>query len=235
MACNWTWFTTYHSLSPQSPVTLGDNSSMEATGIGTVTLCTWVGGATNEFILSNVLFVPDFQITLISVNKLAKAGLSTFFPRNTSTCSIHQGKTLVVTRWHQASLYHANTTLVLPKEAANMFININTLHQCIGHISMDQICHMVKEDQLQGIQHLTGKLEFCKPCTITKMKKLPFKPAKEAWTTWPLQMVHTDVGGPITPASREGYKYWMVIIDDFTCFPWVYFMKHKSEAPNVYK
>ena len=67
------------------------------------------------------------------------------------------------------------------------------------------------------------------------MKKLPFEPVKEAQTTQPLQMVHTDVGGPITLASREGYKYWMVIVDDFTHFPWVYFMKHKSEAPNVYK
>ena len=62
------------------------------------------------------------------------------------------------------------------------------------------------------------------------MKKLPFELAKEVRTTQPLQMAHTDVGGPITPASREGYKYWMVIVDDFTCFPWVYFMKHKSEA-----
>ena len=100
---------------------------------------------------------------------------------------------------------------------------------------MDWIRHMVKEGQLQGIQHLTGKLEFCEPCTIAKMKQLPFELAKEVWTTRPLQMAHTDVGGPITPASREGYKYWMVIVDDFTRFPWVYFMKHKSEAPNIYK
>ena len=98
-----------------------------------------------------------------------------------------------------------------------MSIDINTLHQCMEHISMDQIHHMVKEGQLQGIQHLTGKPEFCKPCTIAKMKKLPFEPAKEVQTTWPLQMAHTDVGGPITPASREGYKYWMVIMDNFIC------------------
>ena len=128
-------------------------------------------GATNKFILSNVLFVPDFRITLISVNKLAKAGLSTFFPENTTTCTIYQGKTLVMTGQHQASLYHANTTPVLPKEAENMSIDINTLHQHMGHISMNQIRHMVKEGQLQGIQHLTGKPEFCEPCTIAKMKK----------------------------------------------------------------
>ena len=36
-----------------------------------------------------------------------------------------------------------------------MSIDINTLHQRMEHISMDWICHMVKEGQLQGIQHLT--------------------------------------------------------------------------------
>ena len=219
MACNWMWFTIYCPLSPPSLVTLGNNSSMEATGIRTVTLHTQVGWATNKFILSNILFVPDFQITLISVNKLAKAGLSTFSLRNTSTCAIYQRKTPVMTRQHWANLYHTNTTPVLPKKAANMFININTLHQCMGHISMDWIHHIVKEGQLQGIQCLTGKPEFCEPCTITKVKKLPFKPAKEAWTTWPLQIVHTDMGGPITLASREGYKYWMMIVNNFTHLP----------------
>jgi hypothetical protein len=47
-------------------------------------------------------------------------------------------------------------------------------------------------------------------------------------------MVHTDVGGPITPRSREGYRFWIVIVDDFTRFPWVYFMKHKNEALQIY-
>ena len=126
----------------------------------------------------NVLIAPDFWITLISI--LVKAELSTFSPRNTSTCAIYQGKTPIMTRQHWANLYHMNTAPVLSKEAENMSIDIHTLHQCMGHISMDQIHNMVKEGQLQGIQHLTGKLEFCEPCTIAKVKKLPFKPAKEA-------------------------------------------------------
>ncbi|KIN95015.1 hypothetical protein M404DRAFT_113550, partial [Pisolithus tinctorius Marx 270] len=87
---------------------------------------------------------------------------------------------------------------------------------------------MTREGQLPGIDTLTGELEFCEPCTTAKMKKLPFKPTSECMvmtptkgpcTTQPFQMVHTDVGGPITPASREGYQYWVVIVDGFTCFP----------------
>ena len=100
---------------------------------------------------------------------------------------------------------------------------------------MDQIQHMVKEGQLPGIDSLTSTPDFCELCTVAKMKKLPFAHIEGPQTTQSFQMVHTDIRGPITPASREGKRYWMVIVNDFTCFPWVYFMKHKSEAPNIYR
>ena len=38
----------------------------------------------------------------------------------------------------------------------------------------------------------------------------------------------------ITPRFQEGYRFWIVIVDDFTHFPWVYFMKHKNEALQIY-
>ena len=47
-------------------------------------------------------------------------------------------------------------------------------------------------------------------------------------------MIHTDVGGPITQRSHEGYRFWLVIVNDFSCFPWVYFMKHKNKALQIY-
>jgi len=66
------------------------------------------------------------------------------------------------------------------------------------------------------------------------MKKAPFELQNGPQTTRPLEMVHTDVGGPISLQSRKGYKFWLVIVDDFSCFPWVYFMKHRSEALQIY-
>ena len=63
---------------------------------------------------------------------------------------------------------------------------------------------------------------------------LPFESQEQPHITRPLEMVYMDVGGPITPRSQEGYKFWIVIVDDFTCFPWVYFMKHKNEALQIY-
>ena len=104
----------------------------------------------------------------------------------------------------------------------------------MDHVSPNQIQQMVKSGQLPGIDTLSGTPTFCEACTLGKMKKLPFELQDGPCTTCPLEMVHTDVGGPITPKSQEGYKYWIVIVYDFTCFPWVYFMKHKSEALEIY-
>ena len=104
----------------------------------------------------------------------------------------------------------------------------------MGHISTNHIQHMVKSGQLQGIDTLVGTPIFCEACVLGKMKKLPFESQEQPCTTCPLEMVHMDVGGPITPRSWEGYRFWIVIVNDFTHFPWVYFMKHKNEALQIY-
>ena len=83
---------------------------------------------------------------------------------------------------------------------------------------------------LKGITSLTGTEKFCEPCILGKMKKLPFKRSDERCATEPLKLIHSDVGGPITPASPEGYRYWITFIDDSLRYPWTIFMRHKSEA-----
>ncbi|KIJ11770.1 hypothetical protein PAXINDRAFT_36859, partial [Paxillus involutus ATCC 200175] len=78
---------------------------------------------------------------------------------------------------------------------------------------------MVKSGQLQGIDTLVSTPTFCEACVLGKMKKLPFELHEGPRTTRPLEMVHTDVGGPITPRSREGHRFWIIIVDDFARFP----------------
>src|SRR5437588_3328021 len=90
------------------------------------------------------------------------------------------------------------------------------------------------ENQLLGIIKLTGTPSFCEPCAMAKMKKVPFETRDEPCTTQALELVHADVGGLVTLVSREGYRYWLVIVDDYTHFPWVYFMKHKAEVLEIY-
>ena len=97
MVPHHSWFWTYQPLDPPHPVTLGDNSDAMAIGIGTVPLISHVSRTTSEIILSNVLLIPEFWISLISVNHLVSASLSTTFPAGSEKCYIQkdQNTTLV--------------------------------------------------------------------------------------------------------------------------------------------
>jgi len=62
----------------------------------------------------------------------------------------------------------------------------------------------------------------------------PF-PASSTRASRPLQLVHSDVHGPVKVSTHQGYRYWVSFIDDFSHFKAVYLLKHKSEAFAAFK
>ena len=134
MVPHCSWFRTYQPLDPPRPVTLGDNSDAMTIGIGTVPLISHVSGTTYEIILSNVLLIPEFQISLISVNCLASAGLSTTFPTGSKKCYIQKDRNTTLVTIQKNGLYHARVTPNDQKEATHATVDINLLHQCMGHV-----------------------------------------------------------------------------------------------------
>lgn len=59
--------------------------------------------------------------------------------------------------------------------------------------------------------------------------------AKQASTraSMPLALVHTDLCGPMSETSFSGASYMLVVVDDFSRYTWVYFLKLKSEALSL--
>ena len=46
----------------------------------------------------------------------------------------------------------------------------------------------------------------------------------------PLELVHSDVCGPLNIQARGGYEYFVSFIDDFSRYAYIYLMQHKSET-----
>ena len=46
----------------------------------------------------------------------------------------------------------------------------------------------------------------------------------------PLEFVHCDLAGPIDPVARDGFKYALCFVDDYTGINMVYFLKQKSDT-----
>ena len=50
-----------------------------------------------------------------------------------------------------------------------------------------------------------------------------------------LELIHTDVCGPMNVQARGGYKYFITFTDDYSRYGYVYLMRRKSEAFEKFK
>ena len=45
-----------------------------------------------------------------------------------------------------------------------------------------------------------------------------------------LELIHSDVCGPMPSIALSGYEYYVTFIDDYSKNKWIYFLKNKSEV-----
>lgn len=93
-----------------------------------------------------------------------------------------------------------------------------TWHRRAGHLSPGGMVKMAAA--VDGMHFSTSdavalKTIICSPCIVAKMTRAPF-PASTTTTTRALQLLHTDVCGPMPVASPGGRRYQVSIIDDHT-------------------
>ena len=75
----------------------------------------------------------------------------------------------------------------------------------------------------------TGELSLCEPCIEGKQHRLPFpKEAKQAEEL--LEIVHSDICGPMSQDSFSGTKYFITFTDDKCRQSTIYFLKSKGEV-----
>ena len=77
-------------------------------------------------------------------------------------------------------------------------------------------------------------LQVCESCLEEKMTMRPFK-AKDYRVKEVLELVHTDLCGPMSTSARGGYEYFIIFIDDYSRYGYIYLMCHKSEAFEKFK
>ena len=54
-------------------------------------------------------------------------------------------------------------------------------------------------------------------------------------TERPLELLHMDIFGPVAYISLGGNKYGFIIVDDYSRFTWVFFLRDKSEVHGIFK
>ncbi|GLU15868.1 hypothetical protein SLE2022_323240 [Rubroshorea leprosula] len=89
---------------------------------------------------------------------------------------------------------------------------------------------MASKRMVKGLPSVNQPDQLCEGCLLGKQSRKSFPKQSQSRATRPLQLVHTDVCGPITPCSFGKNKYFLLFIDDYSRKTWVYFLKEKSEV-----
>ena len=106
--------------------------------------------------------------------------------------------------------------------------NIRLVH--INYKTLPYICKAVT-----GLPELKGDHEgVCDGCAQRKNDKNSF-PKRGSKAEGVLELIHSDVCGPMPSSSISGYVYYVSFIDDYSCKTCIYFLKSKDEVFSKFK
>jgi transposase InsO family protein len=212
--------------------TFKKDANVLATKIGTLLCVNPENGV--EFRISDVLFSKDFPGNLLSVKSLAKSNVETSFDINYNvTCRrVADGEIVLQGSAVSTNLYR--TKLIIKYSSnVNVFsaeINDKLWHYRLCHINYQTLKKMSDRKLINKISNS----HFCDPCVRGKLCKLPHRTQID-YAPHPLQLVHTDVAGPMQTISYDSKRYILTFIDQFTSFVVVYLLERKDQVFSYFR
>nr|GFB82572.1 putative ribonuclease H-like domain-containing protein [Tanacetum cinerariifolium] len=107
-------------------------------------------------------------------------------------------------------------------------------HQRLSHLNFDTINDLTRNDLVAGLPKFKyHKEHLCPSCEQGKIKRASHPPKPVPNSRQRLHLLHMDLCGPMRIASINGKRYVLVIVDDYSRYTWVHFLRSEDEAPEV--
>ncbi|GJV86292.1 retrovirus-related pol polyprotein from transposon TNT 1-94 [Tanacetum coccineum] len=107
-------------------------------------------------------------------------------------------------------------------------------HRRLSHLNLGTLNKLAKNGFTRGIPRLKfQKDHLCSACALGKSKKSSHQPKAEDTNQEKLCLLHMDLCGLMRVVSINGKRYILVIVDDYSRFTWVRFLRTKDEAPEA--
>ncbi|GKA82105.1 retrovirus-related pol polyprotein from transposon TNT 1-94 [Tanacetum coccineum] len=106
-------------------------------------------------------------------------------------------------------------------------------HQSLSHLNFDTINDLTKNDLVTGLPKFKYyKEHLCPSCEQRKSKKASHPPKPVPNSKQMLHLLHMDLCGLMRVKSINEKRYVLVIVDDYSRYTWVHFLRSKDEAPE---
>ena len=202
------------------------SESMHAEAIGRI--------ETENGTLNKVLYVPELSKNLLSVNAITSHGGEVNFTKDTVQVKVNNNTVLMGNKT-ETGLYEIQLKTSSHEEALiTNEKNAEVWHKKLGHLNYTYLKKLTSIST--GIENLKFEVDelnaLCEVCVKSKQSRQPFSETRSR-ATRPLELVHTDLCGPITPSTWDNNKYIVTFLDDYTHFVMLYLINNKGETANV--
>ncbi|KAL0448217.1 UNVERIFIED_CONTAM: hypothetical protein Slati_1949600 [Sesamum latifolium] len=170
--------------------------------------------------LNNYYYVPSMIKNIIFIPVLKNDGYAFAINKNGFYFMIDNNSHLLGTLVNDLYiLQHFNWIMTdQHKRKLNNHDNTQIWHARLGHISKDRMRKLVDLKSLE-VDDLDN-LPTCESCLKGKMTKKPFV-GQSTLTNGLLDLIHTDVCGPLNSLARGGYSYFITFTDDHSWYGYV--------------
>ena len=109
-------------------------------------------------------------------------------------------------------------------------------HRRLAHVGMRNLAKLQKGEHILGLTNVSfEKDRICSACQAGKQVGAKHPVKNVVTTERPLELLHMDIFGPVAYISIGGNKYGFVIVDDYSCFTWVFFLFDKCQVRDKVK
>ena len=89
-------------------------------------------------------------------------------------------------------------------------------HERFGHLNYHSLQQLCKDNMVTDLLMVSCKDGVCFSCVLKKHHRDSFDKGASWHASVPLELVHSDLCGPLPSASFSGFKYFLTFIDDYS-------------------
>ncbi|PKU80445.1 Retrovirus-related Pol polyprotein from transposon TNT 1-94 [Dendrobium catenatum] len=210
-------------------VTIGDGTTVGITHAGAGILPT----PSRKLKLSQILHTPNLKYNLISISQLTKDNFIsiTFDPFGFTLKDLATQETILqgpakdgLYQVPMASSTQLHTALTTQRDTTEVW------HRRLGH-PHNRVFNFISN--CNSLLNINKNHNSCEFCTAAKCHKLVF-PHSNHRQSHPLDLIHSDVWGPAPTVTNQGFRFYVIFIDDCTRYTWIYPLQFKSDVFSVF-
>ena len=214
-------------------ISVGDGRSMSTVKVGKFKgSITDSEGKTTTVTLTNVSYVPELMVNLVSLTAVMEKGCSVSGSKEGIEIRKGQWSMNFDTKFGTPHGHVFGTTIVPQRETEMAFIatkpnkNYMEVHQLLGHPGREKLLGTCKRLQWNLSQ---ADAHACEDCLVAKARRANLNKVSKNHSTKPGERIMIDISSIKDKNHSKIGRFWLLVVDKATDMKWSYFLTTKKQ------